>query len=98
MGCQTQGSAQKSCKKNEVETQAFLSGFEKHVCDAIAEKRSDFQSVRLFSQDESRYGLLPVIGRCITLPDIKPVAKIDYGYESVYLYGAVEPRTGKRFF
>ena len=46
----------------------------------------------------SRYGLLPVVGRRITLPGIKPIAKIDYSYESVYLYGAIEPLTGKRFF
>ena len=64
----------------------------------LVAKRSDFQNARVFSQDETRYGLLPVVGRRITLPGIKPVAKIDYGYESVYLYGAVEPLTGERFF
>lgn len=41
---------------------------------------------------------MPVVSRRITLPGIKPVAKIDYRYESVYLYGAVEPLTGERFF
>ena len=56
------------------------------------------QTVRLFCQDESRYGLLPVISRRITLPGIKPIAKVDDKYESVYLYGAVEPQTGDRFF
>jgi transposase len=56
------------------------------------------QTVRLFCQDESRYGLLSVISRRITLPGIKPIAKVDDRYESVYLYGAVEPRTGERFF
>jgi transposase len=54
--------------------------------------------VRLFSQDESRYGLFPVVSRRITLPGIKPVGEIDYGYESVYLYGAVEPLTGEGVF
>ena len=56
--------------------------------------------MRLFSQDESRYGygLFPVVSRRITLPGIKPVGEIDYGYESVYLYGAVEPLTGERVF
>ena len=54
--------------------------------------------MRLFSQDETRYGLLPVLSRRITLPGIKPIAKIDPRYESVYLYGAVEPFTGRRFF
>lgn len=41
---------------------------------------------------------MPVVSRRITLPGIKPVAEIDYRYETVYLYGAVEPLTGERFF
>ena len=73
-------------------------GFQEQVSTAIEAKRCDFHKVRLFSQDESRYGVLPVVSRRITLPGIKPVAEIDYRYESVYLYGAVEPLTGERFF
>ena len=99
MESQTQSPAQGfPCKKNAVEVAAFVSNFQCQVADAIAAKHSDFQSVRLLSQDESRYGLLPVVNRRITLPGIKPVAKIDYSYASAYLYGAVEPRTGERFF
>ena len=41
---------------------------------------------------------MPVVSRRITLSGIKPVAEIDYRYEWVYLYGAVEPLTGERFF
>ena len=41
---------------------------------------------------------MPVVSRCITLPGIKPIATIDPRYESVYLYGAVKPLTGERFF
>ena len=75
-------------------TEAFISLFQ--VNTAIAAKQC--QSVRLFSQDETRYGVFPVVSRRITLPGIKPIAEIDYRYESVYLYGAVEPLTGERFF
>ena len=64
----------------------------------VSKKRCDSQSVRVFSQDETRYGLLPVINRRITLRGIKPMAEIDSRYESVYLYGGVEPLTGERFF
>ena len=39
-----------------------------------------------------------VSNRRITLPGIKPVAEVNPRYESVYLYGAVEPLTGERFF
>ena len=42
--------------------------------------------------------MLPVVSRRITLPGIKPIAKIDLRYESVYLYAVVEPLTGERFF
>ena len=52
----------------------------------------------VLSQDETRYGLLPVAKRRITLRGIKPLAEIDPRYESVYLYGVVEPLTGMRFF
>ena len=54
--------------------------------------------MRVLSQDETRYGLLPVANRRITLRGIKPLAEIDPRYESVYLYGVVEPLTGRRFF
>ena len=41
---------------------------------------------------------MPVINKRITLPGIKPIAEINYRYESVYLYGGVEPVTGEGFF
>ena len=71
-------------KKREA-SEAFVSNFQQQVADAIDTKRSDFQNIRLFCQDERRYGLLPVANRRITLQGIKPVAKIDYSYTSVYL-------------
>lgn len=54
--------------------------------------------MRLFSQDESRFGLLPVPRRRITLPGIKPISPVQFQFESYYLYGAVEPKTGESFF
>ena len=68
------------------------------MSEAIREKASDLPTVRLFCQDESRFGLLPVIRRRISLPGIKPIAKVEEKYESVYLYGAADPRTGSSFF
>ena len=86
-------------KKNAVVSEAFRTDFSHHVAEAVvSKKRCASQGVRLFSQDETRYGLLPVINRRITLPGIKPVAEINSRYESVYLYGAVEPLTGEHFF
>ena len=99
MGCETQSPPSESCQKNAVDSERFRAAFGHHIADAVASKKHcDFQSVRIFSQDETRYGLLPVSRRCITLPGIKPVAEINTRYESVYLYGAVEPLTGEGFF
>ena len=85
-------------KKNQVECDAFVANFSTQVASILSEKSSCFQSVRLFCQDESRCGILPVSSRRITLSGIKPIATVDYTFESLYLYGAVEPITGESFF
>jgi transposase len=54
--------------------------------------------VRVFCQDESRVGLLPVQRRRVTLSGIKPIGTVQYGFENFYVYGAVEPTTGESFF
>jgi transposase len=54
--------------------------------------------VRIFCQDESRVGLLPVQRRRITVSGVKPVGPVQYQFENFYLYGAVEPTTGESFF
>lgn len=68
------------------------------MSSAISDKQSDAQRVRLFCQDETRYGTIQNNYRRITARGIKPVAKVDYTYEATYLYGAVEPLTGERCF
>ena len=54
--------------------------------------------MRLFCQDECRIGLMPIKRRRITLPGVKPIQEAKPSYEYFYLYGAVEPETGQRFF
>ena len=54
--------------------------------------------LRLFVQDESRFGLLPVIRRRITLKGVKPIEPIQHVFENYYLYGAIEPKSGDSFF
>ena len=54
--------------------------------------------MRIFCQDESRVGLLPVPRRRITVSGIKPVGPVQYQFENFYVYGAVEPTTGASFF
>lgn len=49
-------------------------------------------------QDESRCGLLPILRRRITARGVQPLLPAAYRFESLYLYGAVEPLTGESFF
>jgi transposase len=53
---------------------------------------------RLWTQDESRCGLLPIVRRRITARGVQPLLSSAYRFESLYLYGAVEPLTGASFF
>jgi transposase len=52
----------------------------------------------VFSQDESRFGLLTIRRRRLTARGIQPVGAVQHVFEWFYVYGAVEPTTGERFF
>jgi transposase len=52
----------------------------------------------VFSQDESRVGLLTVRRRRLTASGVQPVGLIQHTFEWFYIYGAVAPTTGERFF
>jgi transposase len=54
--------------------------------------------VRVFSQDESRCGLLTVRRRRLTARGVQPVGLVQHTFEWFYVYGAVAPATGERFF
>jgi transposase len=60
--------------------------------------RSAVGPVKVFAQDETRLGLLPVVRRRITACGVQPVAPVTYQFDNFYLYGAVEPTTGASFF
>jgi hypothetical protein len=52
----------------------------------------------VWAQDESRCGLLPIVRHRITARGVQPLFPSAYRFESLYLYGAVEPLTGASFF
>jgi transposase len=54
--------------------------------------------VRVFSQDESRLGVLPVRRRRLTACGVQPIGAVQHVFEWCYVYGAVAPTTGERFF
>jgi transposase len=54
--------------------------------------------VRVFSQDDSRCGVLTVRRRRLTAGGVQPVGAVQHGFEWFYGDGAVAPTTGERFF
>ena len=54
--------------------------------------------VRVFSQDESRFGLLTIRRRRLTARGVQPVGSVQHVFEWFYVYGVVAPTTGERFF
>jgi transposase len=60
--------------------------------------RSGRRPVKVFAQDETRLGVLPVIRRRITACGVQPVVTVTHTFDTFYLYGAVEPTTGASFF
>jgi transposase len=62
------------------------------------EQRPPGTTVKVFAQDESRVGLLPIIRRRLTACGVQPIATVTHHFDNFYLYGAVEPATGDSFF
>lgn len=54
--------------------------------------------MRVFSQDESRFGLLTIRRRRLTARGVQPIGTVQHVFQWFYVYGAVAPTTGERFF
>jgi transposase len=54
--------------------------------------------VRVFSQDESRFGLLTIRRRRLTARGVQPVGSVQHVFAWFSVSGAVAPTTGDRFF
>ncbi len=55
-------------------------------------------SWKVYFQDESRFGLMTVLRRAITLAGVKPVGAYQHRFIYRYCYGLVEPLSGDKFF
>jgi transposase len=66
--------------------------------EAIQKEKSSKPALKIFTQDESRFGLMTILRQRITLKGVKPVARYQHNFENTYLYGAVAPKTGESFF
>ncbi len=58
----------------------------------------DTRPIKVFSQDESRFGLLTVRRRRLTACGVQPIGTIQHVFQWFYVYGAVAPTTGENFF
>lgn len=53
--------------------------------------------LRLWSQDESRWGLMTVRRRRITRRGVKPLGRIQHQYANSWCFGCVAPATGQAY-
>jgi len=61
------------------------------------EHSKEYDSVNLYFQDESRFGLKTHIGRCLTAKGVKPIVKYQHAFKNTYLYGSFSPINGASF-
>ncbi len=54
--------------------------------------------IRIFSYDETRFGLITSLGKRITLRGFRPVGLIQRTFENYYIYGAAYVLDGESFF
>lgn len=53
--------------------------------------------IKVFAQDESRFGLHTIRRRRLTARGIQPVGSTQHDFENFYVYGAVAPTSGEDF-
>lgn len=56
--------------------------------------KNKFDSVNIYCQDESRFGLITKQKRVLTLKGIKPIGKYKHSYKYFWLWGSFSPITG----
>lgn len=56
------------------------------------------QKICFWCQDETRLGWKTITGRKLTLKGVKPVGEVQWKFDYYYIYGLVEPRSGRAFF
>jgi hypothetical protein len=59
---------------------------------------SSIDTLKVFAQDETRLGVLPVVRRRMTACGVQPIATVTHQFDNFSLYGAVEPTPGAHCF
>ncbi len=63
----------------------------------ISLNKNKHTSVNLYFQDESRFGLMTHVRKCLTASGIKPVIPYQHKFSTTYLYGSYSPINGDSF-
>jgi transposase len=71
-----------------------IKGIVKHINNQETTKKD----IVYWCQDETRVGLRTETGRKITLKGVKPEQALQWHYDYYYIYGLIEPITGRSFF
>ena len=56
-----------------------------------------FSKANIYFQDESRFGLLTIQRRILTVKGVKPLQPYQHKFKNLYLFGAFSPVTGTHF-
>ncbi len=74
--------------------------FQKKLAEQVSAVKAENPNaeVRLWSEDEARFGLQPIIKRRWAKRGVRPLAEVNPKYEWAWSYGAVEMKTGESFF
>lgn len=90
---------------HEKQKPGIISAFKQHlptrikgIIEEIKCKWGDKSDIRYWCQDETRIGFRTELGRKITLKGMKPKQEFQWHYNYYYMYGLIEPMTGKSFF
>ena len=56
-----------------------------------------FRTANIYFQDESRFGLLTIPRRILTIKGVKPLISYQHKFKNFYLFGSFSPITGTHF-
>jgi len=82
-------------KKNEEEVREFKESLPDKISEITYNNHMD---VKIFSYDETGFGLITSLGKRITLRGVRPVGLIQRTFENYYIYGAADVADGENFF
>ena len=79
------------------EVEEFKDTIEATFKEIVSQHGDKYQRIRLWVEDESRIGLMPIHRKRITWKGIRPTISSEIKREYHYLCGMIEPLTGKNF-